>query len=84
MKGHVARNNSTFKLADTKILFEASKALITLEYWNKCEDHVINKVESELWTIDCVQEEEIAPVVISLKDDSDTEDDLFDSDDNTD
>lgn len=84
MKGHVARNNSTFKLADTKILFEASKALVTPEYWNKCEDHVINKVESELWTIDCVQEEEIAPVVISLNDDSDTEDELSDSDDNTD
>ncbi|XP_060601435.1 uncharacterized protein LOC132754764, partial [Ruditapes philippinarum] len=81
MKGHVARNNTSFKLINTMALFKESKALITPDYWNRCDDHVINKIESELWRIDGVREDEIAPVVISLGEDDDTDEDDYDIDD---
>ncbi|XP_053406536.1 uncharacterized protein LOC123526897 [Mercenaria mercenaria] len=77
MKGHVARQNSSFKLKDTMALFQKSRALITPAYWNRCEDHVILKIEKELWRTGGVQEDEVAPVVIPLgeADDSDSDSD---------
>ena len=47
-KGHVARNNKTFKLDEVEELIKEGLSQVTQEQWEKYEDHVI-KVEKEMW-----------------------------------
>jgi hypothetical protein len=60
------------------------KALITPEYWNRCDDHVFIKIERGLWEVDGIQEEEVAPLIISFSNDDDSDDDQTDKLEETD
>ncbi|KAI5643064.1 reverse transcriptase (RNA-dependent DNA polymerase) domain-containing protein [Phthorimaea operculella] len=43
VKGHVARNNKSFKIGDLKQLFNEGLQLVTPERWSSCIDHVIKE-----------------------------------------
>ena len=77
-KNSVARNNSTFKMADVKVLINAAFGRITPEVWARCEDHVL-KIEENYWRTDLVAESTIQPVIINLAEsDSDSEENYSD------
>uniref|UniRef100_A0A0B7BNV4 Tc1-like transposase DDE domain-containing protein n=1 Tax=Arion vulgaris TaxID=1028688 RepID=A0A0B7BNV4_9EUPU len=46
VKGQVAAVNKTFKLRDVKVLTRDALAKIDIEYWNKCEEHVLREEEA--------------------------------------
>ena len=71
---YVARKNSTFKLKDVTRLFLEARETITRESWEKAERHVIEKAENKFWETDGVQEE-IAPFIITVDDESEDDDD---------
>ena len=73
-KDFVARNNTTFKMADVKVLINSAFGRITPDVWSKCEDHVLKKEEA-YWKTDLVAESTIQPMVINLAD-SDTDSDV--------
>ncbi len=80
IKGYVARNNTSFKLTDTLKLFHEGKATITSRVWNKAEEHVIREVETVLWNVDGVRDDGIDPVIISIDETEDTDDEIYDDD----
>lgn len=45
IKGHVARNNKTFKLTDVRNLFQEGIKKITATEWSKCVSHVVKEEE---------------------------------------
>ena len=49
-KSFVARNNTTFKMADVKTLINCSFGRITPAVWAKCDDHVL-KIEEDYWKL---------------------------------
>ena len=53
VKGYVAKNNKTFKLADVLRLIEEGFTKVTPNAWAKCCDHVV-KVEEEYWKSDAL------------------------------
>ena len=69
-KIYVARHNTTFKIKDVEKLFHEAKAKITKEKWQKAVNFVITNVENKFWELDGMQEEEIAPFIIELWDES--------------
>jgi transposase len=46
VKGEVAAQNKTFKLCDVKDLTRDALAKIDIEYWRKCEEHVLREEEA--------------------------------------
>lgn len=54
VKGHVAALNTTFKMCDAKVLTHEALSKIDIEYWKKCEDHVIREAE-QYWQRDGLQ-----------------------------
>lgn len=66
VKGTVARNNVTFKMAQLKPMLEAALSTITAESWKKCIEHV-KKVEERMWELDISIEVIVEPLVINLK-----------------
>lgn len=51
VKGYVARNNKTFKLADVKKLVEEGLANVTADKWSECVGHVL-KEEKKMLELD--------------------------------
>lgn len=51
VKGDVARNNTTFKLQDVKILFSDAINKVSLHNWKNAIEHT-KKIEKEMWTSD--------------------------------
>lgn len=51
VKGHVARNNKTFKMAEVKDLFHEGLREVTPQKWQSCVSHVM-KVEDEMCKLD--------------------------------
>ena len=43
--------------------------------WTKCENHVKNKVEPDLWRIDELMDRSVERLVINMQEDSDTDTD---------
>ena len=84
-KNFVAKNNTSFKMADVKQLISASFGRISPAVWAKCDDHVL-KIEDDNWKTDLVAESTIEPFVINLasrdsdSDESESESDESDSD----
>lgn len=74
VKGYVARNNTTFKLNDVKVLFEKSLEAITAESWVKCIGHVI-KEEQKMWDLDIQVEVTVEPIIITPGADSESDSD---------
>lgn len=80
MKSYVARHNREFKMTATKQLLIDAIANITPEFWNKCVNHVIEKVEPTMMHSDNITERTVAPMIIHLDEESDSDDgfdDLF-------
>ena len=71
VKGHVARNNCTFKLRDVKALVNEAFDMVTKRNWEKCVQHTI-KIENELWRHEGIQRA-INPVIINLESSDDTD-----------
>lgn len=77
MKGYVARHNKSFTMAEMKQLFLDAVQEITPDVWSKCVEHVIQKIEVDMWKLDKMADElEVAPLVIEF-----TESDLEDKQD---
>lgn len=74
VKGEVRRNNTTYKMSELKNLLTDSLTKVTAEQWKKCVEHVI-KEEQRMWDLDGMVDELIEPIIISLNEDSSTEDD---------
>ena len=71
-KGFAVRNNMTFKLEDVKTLFFKAKETITPQKWADTVNHVINHVEAHFRQVDCLNQNQLEPVVI-LGDESDSD-----------
>ena len=86
LKGYVARNNNTFKLADVKKLVLQAKETITREDWAKAVDHVKHDAEAHFTRVDCLDRPELERIVISGIDSDDDFDpeDKFDGDNSSD
>lgn len=82
IKGHVARNNTTFKFEDVKKLLQEGIQRISPDKWRNCVDHVI-KVEDNFYNkIDNMIDNTIDSFIINIADaDSSTESFLSSTDD---
>jgi hypothetical protein len=85
-KGHVARNNKTFKLNEVDDLIKEGLSLVTPEQWKSYEEHCI-KIEQDMWEkenlVDLFHATHLPPIIIAPyedRDDSDTEDEESDCD----
>ncbi|XP_061190008.1 uncharacterized protein LOC133197834 [Saccostrea echinata] len=76
LKSFVARSNATFKKDKVMELFNQARSAYDVEKWRRVESHVINEVETKLWKIDGVQDDEVAPVIIDLTDSEESDSDL--------
>ena len=65
IKNSVARENTTFKIADVKRLVEEAIAHVTPKDWENCVKHS-RKVEDAFRRIDGVDAPEIDPIIITL------------------
>lgn len=73
VKGHVARNNTTFRLSDViKLTYEGFKH-ITKDVWQSCEHHV-RKIEQSYWESEGIAPSTVDPVIINLQSDSSDDD----------
>ena len=85
VKTHVAKNNTTYRMADAERLVREGIETATQDLWTRCCDHAV-KVE-EFWTADALQEEAMEALIIQLPagDNNDSSDDdeefLSDEDD---
>lgn len=68
VKGHVAKNNKSFKMAEVKTLFQEGLELVTPERWRSCIDHVI-KVEDEMCQLDHLIDDVVEPFIINTGED---------------
>ncbi|XP_062532866.1 uncharacterized protein LOC134201642 [Bombyx mori] len=82
IKGHVARNNTTFKFEDMKKLLQEGIQRVSADKWRNCVDHVI-KVEDNFYSnIDNMIEYTIDSFIINTADsDSSDESSLSSTDD---
>ncbi|XP_050302793.1 uncharacterized protein LOC126740708 [Anthonomus grandis grandis] len=65
-KNFVAKHNTTYKLSDVKDLFNCALMNITPEKWQKCIEHVVQKVESRMWRIDNIMETQVEQLIIHV------------------
>lgn len=65
VKGYVARNNTTFKMADVKKLFQEALDNITAEKWKNCISHV-KKEESKLGGLDHEVDKTVDSFIINV------------------
>jgi hypothetical protein len=69
----VAKNNTTFRLKDTKELTYAAFGKTTKDVWTKAEEHVV-KIEKEYCKENSIDRSVIEPIIIDCcDDDSDDE-----------
>jgi transposase len=73
VKGRVARENTTFKLADVKILFQNAISNTTPELWRKCIQHTIVE-EEKMWQLDVCIEATVEPLIIHVGESDDYSD----------
>lgn len=78
IKNEVASKNTTFKLANVKILLLQAVQNVAVENWKKCVEHVI-KEERRMSELDGLIDDIIEPFIISVGNDSSSEN-LTDSD----
>ncbi|XP_049764485.1 uncharacterized protein LOC126092800 [Schistocerca cancellata] len=55
IKGYVAVKNKTYKMPE--VLLEEPGRTVTAEDSNKCVLHAVEKVETQMWKLDCIIEE---------------------------
>jgi transposase len=71
VKGHVARNNTTFKMADVRKLFETAINEVSAANWHDCINHIINDVEQKMFQLDHLIDDMTEPFVIDVDDGED-------------
>lgn len=71
VKGHVARNNRTFKMVEVKKLLEEGLSEVTPEKWVNCINHT-KKVENEMCQLNHIIDDVQDRLVINLRE-SDSE-----------
>ena len=76
VKTHVAKNNTTYRMADVERLVREGIETATQDLWTRCCDHAV-KVEEEFRTADALQEEAMEALIIQLPagDNNDSSDD---------
>lgn len=74
-KGHVARHNKTFKLAEVKELLLESINNVTPEKWQDCIRHTI-KEEDKMCTLDHIIDSTTDSFIIHVTDDDDEDSDI--------
>ncbi len=75
-KGYVARNNTTFKMADVRQLFETALSLADAKLWSSCVSHIREKAEEEIWKLDGIIDVIVEPLIIHFnREDSSSESD---------
>lgn len=65
VKGEVARNNTTFKLNDVKVLLTNSLERVTADKWQSCINHVL-KEEAKMWELDNLIDITVEPIIINI------------------
>lgn len=80
-KGHVARNNKTFKMAEIKELLSEGVNKITAAEWQGCISHTI-KEEDKLCNLDHLIDSVCDTFVIQVGESDDSSNISDDSDDN--
>lgn len=77
VKGFVARQNTTFKMKDVKLLFDQAITEVTPENWRKAVQHVI-KEEDKMWDLDNLIDQTVEPlIIVSRGDDSSSDDEDY-------
>ncbi|KAL4107543.1 hypothetical protein QTP88_017874 [Uroleucon formosanum] len=86
VKGEVAKNNNTFKMADVEKLAHVAMDAVTQEDWKKCVAHA-EKIQNEDNEKEILRDVMLEPIIITLRDDDsdwsdehDDDDDVFDAD----
>ena len=88
IKNHVARHNTTWKMAEVEKLCKEAVSLVTMQNWKDAVAHC-QKLEEDYWRKDGLIEDRVGELIISLGEDSDTDssqgdisdDDVDDDDD---
>ena len=75
VKGFVARNNTTFKLKDVKVLAESAMNQVSTEEWKNCIAHVMEE-ETKFWELDKLSDNVVDKLVINLGDDSNSDEEM--------
>lgn len=70
VKNFVADHNKTFKFADMKTIFNDAVNNITVDKWQRCINHVKEKVETKMWKLDNITEDQVEPLIINVDSDS--------------
>uniref|UniRef100_A0A2S2NKR6 Tc1-like transposase DDE domain-containing protein n=1 Tax=Schizaphis graminum TaxID=13262 RepID=A0A2S2NKR6_SCHGA len=85
VKGEVAKNNNTFKMADVEKLAHAAMDAVTQEDWAKCVAHA-EKIQNQDNEKEILRDVMLEPIIITLRDDDsdwsdehDDDDDVFDA-----
>lgn len=68
VKGYVKRENTTFKIDDTRQLLNTAIERVTAENWRNFIQHVIEE-ENKIWAVDDIMEElieELEPCVLTI------------------
>ena len=73
IKGEVGKRNTAFKMADVKTLMHDVFSEVTAEQWANVAGHC-NQLIEDAWENDCLQEETLEPLVITLANDSSSSD----------
>ena len=72
VKGHVAKHNTTYKLADVRKLLLEGVAGVTSDQWAACCRHA-ETTEDEFWRLDGEIDQEMDEVIIEFSDDDDAD-----------
>lgn len=69
VKGHVAANNKSFKMAQLKELLTTALGEVSSEKWQRCVKHVEENIEPKMWNIDLFTEQAVESLIVSLSED---------------
>lgn len=73
VKGHVARNNTTFNIKHVRNLFQDAIQNVSANDWKNAIQHVM-RTEEEMWRLDMMLEDQAESLVIQLGNDSSSSD----------
>lgn len=70
VKGFVANQNKSFKMAEIRDLLTTALIRIDSEKWHRCVQHVEQVVEPNMWEMDVFAEEAVDRLIIDLNNES--------------
>ncbi|XP_015377861.1 PREDICTED: uncharacterized protein LOC107172100 [Diuraphis noxia] len=81
VKGKVAEKNNTFRMSDVEMLVYIALNEVTTEDWAKCGEHC-NKIQEDDLIKECLRDEILEPIIITINPDDSSTDEDDDEDDN--